>query len=320
MNIIKLKDIIMPSDLPQSELFNTHLKGKYAYWIQMRYIVSFDHMRHEGYVACEEDLTKLLQREDGSWPKPYGAPCIDAYEDYMMEYIDSIETDRINSTIDFRMKNKYVTDEDITVDELKMFRTWLAQELLKMDQTEVGEQKNSYFTEQETHILKYYANEMYDDVVKMLLIFGTTQASLDTITQSGCSCHHSSNLSSLYNQTLNFCEPVSIYRKNIYQKMVEMFSELEFWKQWSPEFIGVFKKYIDNIINLNLPLTQSEWTNEFVDCSCQNSTGQNHAIDILKRLSKSLEYIRTMDTNSHKNFINDTLYDWSSSLYETMRW
>ena len=32
MNIIKLKDVIMPNDIPQAEYFNKYLKGKYAYW------------------------------------------------------------------------------------------------------------------------------------------------------------------------------------------------------------------------------------------------------------------------------------------------
>ena len=77
MNIIKLKDVIMPDSMPQAEYFNKYLKGRYAYWVQMRYIVSFDHMRHEGYVACEEDITKLLQKEKKKYPKPYGATCLE---------------------------------------------------------------------------------------------------------------------------------------------------------------------------------------------------------------------------------------------------
>lgn len=320
MNIIKLKDMIMPSDLSQSELFNTYLKGKYAYWVQMRYIVSFDHMGYEGYMACEEDITKLLVGEDGVIPKPYGAPYIDTYNADILEYIDSCETDRINSTVDLRLKNKYATDNDITIDELKVFRTWLARELLLIDQTEIGEQKNSFFSEIETHVLKYYANGMYDDAIKILSVFGTSSASLNTITANNCSCHQSSDLSSLYNHTLGFCDHIATYRKNIYKKMVEMFSRLEFWEQWSHEFIGVFKKYIDNIINLNLPLLQSNLTTKFIDCSCKNSTGQDVGIDILKRLSKSLEYIKTSNTDKHRNFINNTLYDWSSTLYEQMNW
>ena len=245
MNIIKLKDVVMPDHMPQAELFNKYLKGKYAYWIQMRYIVSFDHMRHEGYVACEEDVKKLLQKENGTYPRPYGAPCIDVYDKGIIEFVDSLETDRINNTVDFRMKNKYVTDEDITVDELKKFRQWLASEILLMDQTELGEQKHSYLTDEETHTMQYYASNMYDSTIKILTEFGGSTVVTSNPTVSSCGCSASTDLSALY--TVSACDPISIYRKNLYSKMVEMFSSIEFWQKWSPEFIGVFKRYIDNL-------------------------------------------------------------------------
>ena len=321
MNIIKLKDEIMPETSPHAEYFNKHLKGKYAYWVQMRYIVSFDHMRHEGYVACEEDITKLLQREDGSWPKPYGAPALDVYDADVIRYVDSCETDRINNTIEFRLKNSYSPDNDITIDELKMFRTWLAGELLKMDQTELGEQKTSYFTFAETQVIKYYANNMYDDIVKILNEFGQPTTPFVTLTQSSCGCHSSSDLSSLYTNTdIISCSPLNIYKKNIYNKMVDMFSKYGFWTQWAPEFINEFKKYIDNIIRCNFTLSQSEWTTEFNDCTCQGKSEQDKYIEILKRLSLSLGYIKDNQVIGHKNYINDALYDWASLLYEKMYW
>lgn len=320
MNLIKLKDMIMPEDQPMAEYFNKHLKGKYAYWVQMRYIVSFDHMRHEGYVACEEDITKLLQREDGSYPKPYGAPTFDVYDMNIMKYVDSVETDRINSTIEFRMKNSYSPDNDITIDELKLFRTWLAQELLKMDQTELGEQKKAYFSYEQTHVLEYYANNMYNDTIKILSTFGVSTPHISSLTSSTCGCMHGANLSSLYNTELNVCDPINVYRKNIYDKMVEMFSVVEFWSQWSSEFINEIQKYIDNIIKCNFILTQSEWQSEFVDCGCQNTSEQEKAIEILKRFSVSLGYIKNDQIIGHKNYINDALYDWASLLYEKMYW
>lgn len=319
MNIIKLKDEIMPADMPMAEHFNKHLKGKYAYWVQMRYIVSFDHMRHEGYVACEGDISKLLPRTDGSLPKPYGAPVLDIYEDGIMRYVDSIETDKINNVIGFRMKNSYSPDDDITVDELKRFRTWLAGELLKMDQTELGVQKKTYFTEAETHVLDYYANDMYNDVVKALTEFGVTQVTLSSLDSNSCGCHNG-NISSLYNLELSSCDPMAIYRKNIYNKMVEMFSNLSFWQQWPPEFVNEFKKYIDNILKCNFILSKSQWTTEFADCGCQTKSEQDRAVEILKKLSISLGYIRDEKTYGHNNYINDALYEWASGLYEKMRW
>lgn len=319
MNIIKLKDILMPGDTLESNYFNKHLKGKYAYWVQMRYIVSFDHMRHEGYVACEEDITKLLQKEDGTYPKPYGAPSIDVYKDGIIYYVDSVETDNINNTIGYRMKNKYTSDSDITIDEIKMFRTWLATELLKMDQTELGEQKNSYFDDLETHVLNYYTNEMYDSTIRILSELGSSHVTFNKLVDNSCGCQ-SSDLSSLHQDSLVVCDSVSIYRKNIYNKMVSMYSNIDFWTQWSSEFINEMKKYVDNIINLNLPLNQSSNSNTYLECGCKKDDEQNILIDILKRLSISLGYIADNQIISHKNYISDALTDWSSMLYENMRW
>lgn len=319
MNIIKLKDQIMPVDLPQADFFNNHLKGKYAYWVQMRYIVSFDHMGREGYIACEEDINNLLPDSAGNIPTPFGAPFFDTYDMEILKYIDTIETDRINSTVEFRLKNSYSPDNDITIDELKLFRAWLAKELLKMDQTELGEQKNSYFSDTETHVLKYYADNMYDSTIKILSEFGQTQVSFGALDTTSCGCH-GSNISSLYNTELNVCDPIEVYRKNIYNKMVEMFSVETFWTKWAPEFLNEFKKYIDNIIKCNFSLSKTEWHSEFVDCACQNKSEQDKLMDILKRLSISLGYMKSGSIAGHKNYINDALYEWSSLLYEKMQW
>lgn len=311
----------MPDDMPQANYFNKHLKGKYAYWVQMRYIVSFDHMRHEGYVACEEDITKLLKREDGTWPKPYGAPTLDVYDPKILRYIDEQETDRINNTREFRMKNNYSPDMDITLDELKKFRTWLAKELLTLDQSEFGEQKNYYFTEIETHVLQYYSTEMYDETIKALTNFGNNSINFNNSTiSSNCGCSHSSDLQNLYTESINICDPISIYRGNIYKKMVQMFSNIDFWSRWDEEFIGTIKKYIDNIINLKLPINQTPLSEKFTDCNCISSNDSSPAESILKRLSTALGYIQTKKITGHKNFINDALRDWSSQLYESMRW
>ena len=282
MNIIKLKDIIMPDHMPHAEYFNKYLKGKYAYWVQMRYIVSLEHMRHEGYVACEEDIKKLLQREDGTYPKPYGAPALDVYDDKIIHFVDSVETDRINNISEFRLKNKYTADEDITTSTLKKFRAWLASELLSMDVNKFGEQSYIYFNEFQTHVLKYYESNMYDETIKLLSNFKNTQQ-IPQNTKSACGCQHtSSNLESLYNISNN-CDVIYIYRQNMYKEMVEMFSDINFWTKWAPEFILMFKKYIDNIIKLNLPFIDQSFSNSFNDCGCLINDKHSEAFGILNR-------------------------------------
>ena len=319
MNVIKLKDIIMPNEYPYAEYFNKYLKGKYAYWVQMRYIVSFEHMRHEGYVACEEDITKLLQNEQGVYPKPYGAPSLDIYKDNVIQYVDTYETDKVNSVMEYRLKNKFSPDSDITTDELKRFRTWLAESLLLMDKNDKGEQRKMYFSEEEIHVLDYYANDMYNSTIKILDTFGGYEVKLNDITKSTCGCGNA-DLSSLYNTSLNVCSPIDVYRKGVFNKMVLMFSDINFWTKWSDAFMMDFKKYIDNIIKADFVLTKSSWLSEFNDCGCVNKDEQEKLMEILKRLSISLGYIIDNQVNGHKNYINDALYDWSNLLYENMKW
>lgn len=320
MNVIKLKDIIMPGDTEEALYFNKHLKGKYAYWVQMRYIVSFDHMRHEGYVACEEDISKLLPDEvHGVFPMPYGAPSFDVYDEKIIPYIDTVETDKINSVIPYRIKNKFTADSDITIDELKKFRTWLATELLKMDQNHIGLQRKLILTEKETLILNYYASGMHDEIVKILNTVGGKSINL-TQTSSTCGCHYGTDISSLYNSSIEVCDPIKVYRENIYNGMVELFSNTNFWTQWAKEFIIEFKKYIDNIIKCNFTLSRAEWYQIFADCGCKDSDDQAEMLGILKRLSLSLEYISTGNIAGNKNYITDALTDWSSILYEKMEW
>lgn len=309
MNIIKLKDVIAPDSISWAELFNMHLKGKYAYWIQMRYIVPFNFMKHGDYVACEEDELKLKN-----------FPHIDIYDDGVIRYVDKLETDRINSIMEYKLKNKYTPDDNITVDELKNFRTWLATELLAFDLDKYGNPSHLQFAESEEHVLGYYANNMYDSTIKILTEFGRENVSFTPITTSTCGCQNA-DISSLYGSELHTCDPISIYRSNIKSKMVEMFSSVDFWNRFAPEFILEIKKYVDNIIRCNLPLYADTLTENFVDCGCADKNDkQENLIKILSRLSESLGYIYRNEITGHKNYIYDALYDWSTQLYENMKW
>lgn len=312
MNIIKLKDKVMPDSISGHDYFNKHLKGKYAYWVHMRYAVAFEHMESKAYVACENDINMLLPLPNGGFPEPYGVPCLDTHNDIILtEYVDSDETDRINSITALVLKNEYTPDGDITVDELKLFRSWLAKQLLMMSE-------NILLGSLDKHVLEYYANDMYDNTIKVLSDFGTSKATIDKV-NTACACH-GSNLSTLYDLSVNACNPIEVYKNNLYLKMVEMFSSYTFWTQWSHEFINEFKKYIDNIVKCNFPLSSTQWLQELADCGCRDKTEQDKYIEILKRLSTALGYIRDEKVIGNKNFINDALYDWASLLYEKMSW
>ena len=315
MNIIKLKDIVKPDD----DFFNKHLKGKYAYFVHMRYIVSFDHMRHEGYVACEENIDKLLNDVVNNMQNPYKAPYIDIIDnEEIIRYIDVYETDKINSVVKYRLQNNFTSDNNVTIDELKKFRTWLATNLLMFDLDDLGNPINSLYNDHDTHILNYYKSGMYNDTVRILSIFGTNEAQATDLTTSTCGCDN--NWSNLYTTQVSACDPLYIYKHNIYKEMIDMFSNIEFWTQFPQEFILEFKKYIDNIIKCNFPLTKSQYVSDYADCGCNNIDNQELMINILKRLSQALEYIAQGNMLGHKNYIHDAFKDWATNLYELMEW
>lgn len=315
MNIIKLKDIVKPGD----DFFNKHLKGKYAYFVHMRYIVSFDHMRHEGYVACEENIDKLLNDVVNNMQNPYKAPYIDIIDnEEIIRYIDVYETDKINSVVKYRLQNNFTSDNNVTIDELKKFRTWLATNLLMFDLDDLGNPINSLYNDHDTHILNYYKSGMYNDTVRILSIFGTNEAQVTDLTTSTCGCDN--NWSNLYTTQVSACDPLYIYKHNIYKEMIDMFSNIEFWTQFPQEFILEFKKYIDNIIKCNFPLTKSQYVSDYADCGCNNIDNQELMINILKRLSQALEYIAQGNMLGHKNYIHDAFKDWATNLYELMEW
>ena len=301
MNIVKLKDEIKPGD----DFFNNYLKGKYAWWVHMRYIIPFTHMGVQGYIACEENINDLFK-------PPYNTEFRDTYDNDMWPYIDEEATDASNQWSIYETKNKYATTSNITIDEIKKFRTWLAATLLTFDKDSKGNQMNDLYDSDQTWVLQYYSNSMFDEVVKRLSKLGN-KIIYNTI-DSSCGCGNSTYL----NLSVSDCKPLSSYRESIYNQMVAMFSEIEFWQQFDVDFLKEFKLYIDNIANAELSLDYSDYVNVYTDCTCSNKENSNKYI--LNRLSISLDYMINNKVAGHKNYIHDALKDWSSILYEKMQW
>lgn len=306
MNVIKFKDQIRPKD----KLFNEYLKGKYAYWIRMRYIVPFDFITEKQYIAFENNVDELLCMNIVVWDITVGD---------IANYVDVEATDSANSTLPFKRNNLFSTDSDITIDEVKKFRRWLAKTLLMFDSNEDGSQKHELYTESFTRVLRYYANDMYDEVVKALMEI-TPEFGLMTPKLSDCGC--GADLSGLYNLQAGMCNPLEMYRRHMYDEMVKHFGDLAFWlDDYSKEFIKEFKAYIDNIISLNLPLRPSPYMSNFTDCPCtgQDDSQENY-LAILRRLSITLGYLHDDEVKGHKNYMADAFLDWASILYEYMQW
>lgn len=312
MNIIKLKDIIMPDKHSIAEVFNKILRGQYAYWVQMRYIVPFPVMSHAQYVDCEQNESKIKN-----------FPHIDMYSseccmiNFVETYVDSEETDKINSISKYILHNEHTPDEGITVSELKLFRRWLASTILSLNSSMDDLDQSLKLNDIQTHVLSYYANDMYNDVVKYLSVLGVDINMANNETSCGCCSNESLNIMT---NPISLCNSLSTYQSNIHKEMVKMFSDINFWMKWSPEFLSLFKKYIDNILKVGLKVSNNTISLiTLKDCTC-NKEEIDNSTNILNRLSIALGYMVNGEQNSHKNYIYDALYEWSSGLYEYMQW
>lgn len=315
MNIVKINDILLPEEFKMSKFFNEQLKGKYAYWIKMRYIFPLDSLDYKTYIKYE-------QLDNSDFSDENILPHIDMYNeeccmiDFVDEFVDICETEKINGVNKYLVANEYTTDYNIDISKLRNFRSWLAEQLICLN-SGINNHDLGLYTSEQHYMLEYYKNCMYNDVVKQLLIFGkdNTYVVNSNISRSNCSC--------VSNNIYNFdnaisCDGLSIYRKNIHNLMVETFSNVDFWKQFDKDFIKMFKLYIDNIIKVGFIINNSENT-LVAECEC-NYTNNSNNEKLLKNLSLSLEYILNNEISGHKNFIYDSLYNWSEYLYDYMFW
>lgn len=316
MNIVKLRDIIMPNECTFAEFFNKNLKGKYAYWVKMRYIFPMNSIDYITYIKYE-------QLDEADFIKQDINPHIDLYNDeccmlnFSQIYIDHEETSLINDVNEYKILNTHSTDSDLDLNKIRNFRAWLANEILLYNKKEDGTYL-SKLSEPQIHMLEYYKNDMYNEVVKQLNIFGI-ENNISFINKTGCSCC-STNIAGLYNNLLtnSDCNALDIYSKNIHNLMVQTFEDVNFWLSFNKEFIQVFKKYIDNIIRVGLVITESDNNELYIKCNCNNPN--NIFIDLLENLSDALQYIINDDIALHSNFIHDSLYNWAEKLYDKMSW
>jgi hypothetical protein len=314
MNILKINDILLPSEFKMSKFFNEQLKGKYAYWVKMRYIFPLESLDYNTYIKYEQlDEVHMLGADI--------LPHIDLYSeeycmiDFVNIYIDICETERINSVCEYMVNNEYVTDEDLDVSKLRIFRSWLADQLLFLN-TGINGHDLGMYTSEQNHMLNYYKNDMYNDTVNVLSIFGK-ENSIQSVSKSSCGCCNSIS-DNIYNLEIkSLCDALNIYRKNIHDLMVETFRNVDFWSNLNKDFIGLFKKYIDNIIKVGFVIDNANKV--IISCECAVSDTSNNE-KLLKNLSIALEYILNDNVIGHKNFISDALYNWAEYLYDYMSW
>ena len=332
MNIVKIKDIIIEGTDPLYATWTTeeitsydkYYRGKYVQCLNWEFctpLITDNNIIENSRYVCES----LLARESSLSIDNAIREIMNEKYQPTAEYpdfrpilysqlndaglIDINETTRVNDYTKYITYNNYVP-EDITLEKLKKFRTWLATTILSFDQVTDDKIK---------HMLNYYKNGMYDDVVKALTIFGEQKITATSVTPS-CGCAGTANIA--INYSLNACDPISIYKQNIYLLMCDTFSDVEFWMDFDPEFLNMFKLYIDNIIKADLPLVGSQWQPDFIDCSCQITTNTNQERNKarLMKLSQALQQMIDRDTAGHRTSISNALREWAMYLYEIMEW
>ena len=146
MNIVKFQDTILNESNNKNmlseekvNLFNNKLKGKYAYAINFKHVVPFEDITFEQYYEISKNESAID-----------GITYIELID--ILEFVDQSKTQIANSITVFEEANKFTTDSDITIDELKRFRTWLADMLYTL----FNDSLDSITKE----MLNYYREEM----------------------------------------------------------------------------------------------------------------------------------------------------------------
>lgn len=297
MNIVKLKDQVKEGDA----YFNEHLRGKYAFWVRQLFVVSFDEMDQITFSQAEQTTgSGLFQMKTDRW--------YDVLD--LMDYIDSVETNRINDITTFLEYNQKTPDSDLTIDDLKRFRTWLAEELL--------EQKICGFDIEP--MLQYYKAAMWDPAATNLsLVSAYSDVQLTYGSGCACGCGSSLTLAELYGQLSATCDSLAIYRKSMYNWMVTTFSDLNFWMKVDVDLLRRFKTYIDNLLKMEMIPGNTSYVQPFAECGCTTDLSSNNR-NILEKLRQALEYLTTCGVTGHKNFIREAFNSWAMYLYELMYW
>ena len=310
MNIVKYKDIYLKdiADLSQEDMdwFNQNLKGKYAYAVNWRWVFTLESLKMSDYIS----RSKANNPEN-----PEGEDDIDWYDISKFEdFQDEEFTIKANSVEKYLALNKFSSDSEITLEDAKKFRTWLASTLLEIKDRESMEKG-------EDTMLGYYAGGMYDSTIDNLSIFSNSEVQYGVLGTSTCGCTKTGSIGSL--TVGSVCDPVAIYRKGIYDLMVKLWSDNRYWTDLeSDDFLLEFKRYIDAIVSYNLPLYTSDWTTVFSDCTCLNDSEalQSAGIGAMRNLSKALQYMIDGDVKGHKNFIDSSFRVFASQYYERMYW
>lgn len=235
--------------------------------------------------------------------------------DYM-SYVDNEKTSEINDVESYRYMNNFVSDDDITEQELRRFRTYVAESFLALTHD---------LNEYDEKMLKYYANEMNDESLRMLMKM-TTMIPMNNIVTDTAQCGCSASQSQLYltsaaNAFAGTCDFIAMYRAGMHRIMVNFMTNIDTWMPHDL-FINDVKRYLENIMKMNFSLYKINTTSFNTDCSLLNekNASQMSAHTVLNNMIIALTHIQNKTHASHMNFIKSTFNTFFESYYEIMRW
>lgn len=313
MNIIKFTDSFIDGD----DNYNNNYRAKYCYIIRWEKIVPVDILSKNGYIdACRtgDCITDYI-----------------LYDDYK-EYIDVNVTEKINSVDEYIYYNSNINNE-FTIDQLKRFRTFVAESLISASSL-WEESYNKDLVDPIHNMLSYYVNGMWDCAIKQMLQMQQFKPVLK-VSSNAC-CYSSNNTDNINNVSVIFkskgCECnnnsvidlttdsscMSSYRSNIYNLMVMVFSDIEWWKKFNTTIVKDIYTMIDLIIKYDFNLNTNESTPILGDCGCNSNNDVYKSI--LTNVSSAFKLIESNEITNNKNFISLSLYNWASNLYEKMEW
>ena len=325
------------------EYFEENFRNSYAYVVNWQYLLPITTTtgtpwgnEENTYIYFSLNPDKLhKQTLDEFFPKIL----LTCFDESWYDQTTTIKLIR-NEQIKYDYLNQFTPDDDITIEELKRFRQWLA-EILLANEPLIQEWPSEDMLR---IMLTYYKQNMVDTTITSLnfltpymeqrvLVAGTSQQTLLGLTSqntilglsgishsAGCGCTTNNGLLN-YNGSANVaCDPINIYRTALYNYMVETFSNLNYWTQ-QVEICIEMKKYIDGILKAGLPLSSNK-IDTFADCTCSSvdTDMELRYRKMLENLSLSLTYIIEDQISGNKNFILTSFSDWATYLYENMYW
>ena len=362
MNTIKFKDIVMTIQVLQSlpeehalfvdergewyhgqidpdmtvdefcTYFNTYLRNKYAWCIHWEWVIPLELTDGSGDLFplgnpldLEPEYPSYVAAEHGNF---------DPHEYFYLpktltQWVDEVTTVRLmqNERIKFNYLNEFTPDDDITIDELKVFRTWLAQILLANTPL-IEEWPDS---KKLVNMLTYYVQGMKDtttDNLNDFAVYMTTGILVSGVgvqnvmnmarigLSAGCGCNSAQGVGNI--GLTGGCDPLQMYRNAIYNYMVQTFSNINYWME-QVEICGEMRKYIRGILQAGLPLG-SKVIDPYADCGCNTFGSQDRYVKMLEALIQALTYIIEGQVAGNRNYITTAFSNWATYLYEYMYW